>query len=849
MLFEENEIRAIYKSSLICEEDITDSDFEAHLREFSEKLGYVVDSFGCDDQSSFLFGEQMVCGLNDVPYICFFHAIRRYFSGYEPDNVFMEGVFSEWEASFCEALAMLFYSISLEGMENTAGEITLPTMEWIEKAALPAAYDGRLFRYMALRYPVYGRQIIEFVYLQIHHIEEVIESVTSEYDRIKSLFFTKDPGRIKKVSGSSSDRHNGGKSVHTVIFEDDSRIVYKPHHAVIDKAFQGWVDELARTAGEAPFMFPKILDCTGGSFYGFVQAAPLEKREDAAEYFRRAGFLMGAVYLLKGNDLHAENMIACGREPVIIDTETIIAPRGCMLTRIAEKYYFYSINSMTLFPAMLALPGFREGEFAGLCNVFHGTANLPVYDGESIAGNAYADEICTGFESAVRTVVSDIGHFQDTVTKLFEGCPMRMVIRATASYMRILTGLCAKEPQSDIKCYRRLLNRKLFNVNEMLTEEECSAILSEEQKAFDRLDVPFFEEILDIRLLGSFSDEWKGIDDALIKNETDRIRFSLALIRPDARADTKLGVCSSDYSIEKNAKRLAERLLPLLSGHIHSIGVAREQRKFIISDIPVTAAALLEGNLGTLIALGAYRHVFGSLPTLDSEIQKSVDTLLDRVGSAHAITARETGLADGTAGYILGCGMCYDMGILSEDEYIRTLEMAGSVSDDELCLRYGETGLLYGNCGVLYAVSKVPQRFITDKLLLLRSRVWSNISSRQEYRDYTQERLTDEVKADMLRVYHGGRPAAESLIPCGNNSLRFGNAGMLYNAAEYLSRNDDKEIRTAADRLCGFLSAQEHIVCGTAVPDNCIETGILHGMPGVLYSICRYLRPDIIPSL
>ena len=145
--------------------------------------------------------------------------------------------------------------------------------------------------------------------------------------------------------------------------------------------------------------------------------------------------------------------------------------------------------------------------------------------------------------------------------------------------------------------------------------------------------------------------------------------------------------------------------------------------------------------------------------------------------------------------------------------------------------------------------SKVPQRFLTDKLLLLRSRVWSNISSRQDHRDYTQGRLTDEVKADMLRVCHRGRPTVESMIPCGNNSLRFGNAGVLYNAAEYLSGNEDKEIRDAADRLCGFLSAQEHIVCGTVVPDNCIETGILHGMPGVLYSICRYLRPDMIPSL
>ncbi len=848
MLFSEKEIRDIFERSLLYTAPADGSTPEEGYSLFRERLSFITESFDCDDKAEFMFGKQGTCYLSTLPFFVFFNAVRVHFSGFCGDKLFLPAAFSEWGDSFCESLSQLFGSIALEELQDMVGELTTPSEEWISQKAMPAVRDGRLFHTMALRYPLYARQVTEFVFFQIHHIEEIISAMKVGLSEIGRIFQDGRPRMVRRICASASDRHNGGKTVHTVIFDDDSRVVYKPHSAATDNAFRGWVDHLAERSGERPFPSPDIIDTGYGTLHGFVRSEPLARHEDAAEYFRRAGFLTGAVYLLRGNDLHAENIIACGVDPVIVDTETVIAPRGCMVTRLMGEYYRYSVNSMALFHSTMPLPGLREGVFAGLCDIFNGSSNLPVYDGQPISCKDYADELCAGFEKAVRAATSDIKSSETMLISLFENCGIRMVLRPTQAYMRILTGLCCKEPQTDPAFYRRLMERKFFKPHKTFTEEECAVILDGEQAAFERLDVPYFEERLDKEMLMSLADDWKQTDDALIVQECKRIRFSLADIRPDAGSDIIAAVPDvGSVCIGDNARRLAARLIPFLDGMGHCISAAREQRRLMLSDTAMVAPSLLDGTFGVLISLKAYSLVFGTSDELEKSIKEAAEKLLDPAKSAPALTSQELGIADGTAGYIIGCGMCHEMGLQSDDEYAQALGFVGRIADDELRLRCGETGLIYGNCGIIYALAKVPAEFMTPQLSRLEELVWSCISSRQEYLSCSRDDIINAVSGELIRS--GDITSAEMLSPVGNNSLRYGNAGRLYKAAQSLCEKEDSGIRAAADRLCAYLVTQEHIVCGTDVPDKCVENGLLHGMPGVLYSICRYLRPDIIPGL
>ncbi|MCR5356366.1 MAG: DUF4135 domain-containing protein [Lachnospiraceae bacterium] len=849
MLFSENEFREIFERSLVTDADDDPKLRERKFKDCYDKLLKIYEGIGCDTEAEFMFGERKPCNPMELPFVFFFNAVRHHFSGLYEDGFFLPEAFSQWESSFYEALSQLFGSFALEEVRKLAGNETLPTMDWMNEKALPVIADGRLFYSMAHAYPIYARQVVIFTWLMIRHTEEVIDAVCNELKPAwPRLFGDKPFKKIRKICASASDRHNGGKSVHKIEFEDGSCLIYKPHHTAIDNAFYAWISWLAGEAGEHPFVTPVTVETKSGAFCEFVESYPLAERKEAADYFRRAGFLMGAIYLLKGNDLHCENIISRGSEPVIVDMETVISPPGCLLFRMAGGKRAYTVSAMSLFPLMLPLPGFREAGFAGLCQSLPWTSNLPTFEGNVITGNGYTQEICSGFEKALRTVLYNREQAVKTVVDLFENCPMRMVVRPTSSYMKILTGLSTKEPQSDPARYRELVERKLFYENELLSHEECVTLMQKEQKELDLLDIPFFEEVPDRESLYGLAEEWNVIDDSLIENEKMRIRFSLKGVRPDAGADSAVTEYGSDgKGLSESLACMADRLTKLFDLSIHCAAVSREQRYYILSDIPLMSPAVLEGNLGTLIALSSYKRIFGTTALVEKAIDKAVKILCDPVGSAAALTARELGLADGTAGYILGCLMCYRMETLTAEQLEKTLGYVGYIAKKELQLSYGETGTMYGNMGMLYAIGKIPEEFKTDDISLIYDRVLNCIRSKQEYRESTEEKIINAVRADMIHTASDITP--DLLIPCSNNSLRFGNAGRLYRAAEVLIAKEDQNLRKRADDLSRYLALQEHIAVGEEIPADCIETGLFHGMPGVLYSICRYLRPDIIPSL
>jgi len=848
----EQEIRTLYERSTPEE---TPEERAAAYPAFRRRLTEATAGFGRAGGAEFLFGEPARCNPVELSFLPFFQAIRVRFASFFDPVRFAPGAFAAWEGAFLESLAQLFGGIALEELERLAGPMTAPTANWMAESALPIVRGGDHFSHLAEKYPRLWRQVIEFTGRQADHLEEVLTALREDLQPAWRAFFGDAPlARVREVSASSSDRHNGGRSVHTVVFEDGRRVVYKPHSDSLSRAFRDWVDGLCRAAGEAPFRLPRSVRTREGAFCEFIAAAPLEREEDAAEYFRRAGFLAGAVFLLKGNDLHAENLIARGREPVIVDLETMIAPRGCLLDRISGGIGGYSVNSTALLPMMLGLPGFREAGFAGLCELYPGAANLPLFQGRPISGCDHPEAVIRGFDLALRTFLRRREEAKEWLRR-FEGRCTRMVIRPTYAYVRILMGLCAREPQADPARYRSLLARKLFLPNDLFSEEECAAVLREERRALDRLDVPLFSEAVTGRMLRSMAEEWDGIDGARIAEEEARIRFSLARVRPDAgaaepmEAPPPLPEDGIPAETAAGLGRMADRLIGLADLSGHSAVVTREQRQFLLSDIPMAACALLDGGLGVLVALGAYRRVFFSRPGLDREIRRAAKKLTDPVLSAMALIPREPGIADGTAGYLLGCRMCFEMGVLEADEFRGILAEVGKIADRERLLRYGSMDPLYGLPGMLYALERLPAAFWTPALERLRRAVREASGVRPAGGSPEEEALERRVRAEMIRPGAGAPGSAEDLRPVRNHSLRLGNSGKLYRAAGLLQQREDPEIRKRAGALCRLLAVQEQIVPGCGMPASCTETGLLHGLPGVLYSVCRYLRPDLVPEI
>jgi type 2 lantibiotic biosynthesis protein LanM len=132
--------------------------------------------------------------------------------------------------------------------------------------------------------------------------------------------------RVTRIEGDLSDPHNGGRSVLILRFEDGARLVYKPKDLRLDVA---WYDLIAGLNGaDAPVPL-KAVRALARDGYGWTEFVDHTGNADAAgceRFFRRAGALLALLHCFVSTDMHQENIIAAGDQPVPIDLETILQP-------------------------------------------------------------------------------------------------------------------------------------------------------------------------------------------------------------------------------------------------------------------------------------------------------------------------------------------------------------------------------------------------------------------------------------------------------------------------------------------------------------------------------------------
>jgi type 2 lantibiotic biosynthesis protein LanM len=133
-------------------------------------------------------------------------------------------------------------------------------------------------------------------------------------------------GELSTVSFGAGDSHQGGRSVVLVDLQDQ-RLIYKPRSLAIDSAIATFLDQLFGQVEAADrIRVPAVLQ---GDSYGWSEFIAHRYCDSAAElrtYYTRLGHWIALARLFGTTDLHAENLIACGPTPVVIDCETLFTP-------------------------------------------------------------------------------------------------------------------------------------------------------------------------------------------------------------------------------------------------------------------------------------------------------------------------------------------------------------------------------------------------------------------------------------------------------------------------------------------------------------------------------------------
>lgn len=135
------------------------------------------------------------------------------------------------------------------------------------------------------------------------------------------------PGELRQLSFGAGDSHRGGLSV-ALLRCDGGRLVYKPRSVAIDAALHGFVADLGADAAiVSSIRVPRVLDAGEHGWAEFIAHRHAADDEELGAFYRGIGDWLAIMRALGGSDLHAENLIAAGASPVVVDCETLFTPR------------------------------------------------------------------------------------------------------------------------------------------------------------------------------------------------------------------------------------------------------------------------------------------------------------------------------------------------------------------------------------------------------------------------------------------------------------------------------------------------------------------------------------------
>jgi len=279
-----------------------------------------------------------------------------------------------------------------------------------------------------------------------------------------------DPGPLVAVD-VRGDGHRHGRSVALLRFAGGARVAYKPRPVTIHARFNELVRWLETRTSGLRLRTLAVLDRGEYGWVEFAQHRPCADDDEVAEFYRRLGALLALLYALDGTDVHCENLVACGDQPVLVDLETLLHPTlpatGPAADDPAAAALASSVDRITLLPRLLVgehgaldvsglggdpdvrhpfdvvawqADGTDEMRLVRRPTRFTGAENRPVNGDGEVDPGAYVEVLLSGFRAGYDAIVA---HGADLLGPggLLARCAedrTRMVPRATRTYATLL---------------------------------------------------------------------------------------------------------------------------------------------------------------------------------------------------------------------------------------------------------------------------------------------------------------------------------------------------------------------------------------------------------------------------
>ncbi|MFS8103382.1 type 2 lantipeptide synthetase LanM family protein [Lentzea alba] len=314
------------------------------------------------------------------------------------------------------------------------------------------------------RYPVLAKLLAQACELAVSTHHELSSRFTRDRAEIVRIVFRGvDPGALTSIETGRGDPHQQGRTVAVLTFESGARLIYRPRPVGLHVRFVDQLEWLSKRTG-IELRSPRLVERDGYGWLEFVDQEPCADVAGVAEFYRRLGALLALLYAVDGTDMHYENLIACGDQPVLVDVETLFHPTLTPGSDPAALALARSVHRTALLPHVLlgdngvvdvSGVGGDQGVPSPLDVVdwadagtdrmrlvrrpleTPGAFNRPLLSGVPTEPADYQDSLLAGFRAGYDAILAH----RDELLRLVRACAseeVRFVARATRQYAVLL---------------------------------------------------------------------------------------------------------------------------------------------------------------------------------------------------------------------------------------------------------------------------------------------------------------------------------------------------------------------------------------------------------------------------
>jgi type 2 lantibiotic biosynthesis protein LanM len=323
------------------------------------------------------------------------------------------------------------------------------------------------------RHPLLARLLAQTCLRTADAVAELLTRFAADRAALRAGLLAGGQVELSELTLGAGDVHSGGRAVAVLGFADGRRLVYKPRPLGL---LARWGDLLRWFAQARPGLAPRPLSVLARDGYGWAEYVPARPCADQAGvelFYRRQGALLALLYALDATDMHCENLVACGDQPMLVDVETLFHPAFTALTRNgpdpAAAALTRSVARTALLPTLmlgehgaLDVSAFGGGNGepspvevphwtgAGTDDMrlahgplpYAGGANRPVLAGAEVDAGMYRQSLLSGFRAAYESLVDRRAELLAPGGALagFADEEIRLVMRPTQVYVTLLTA-------------------------------------------------------------------------------------------------------------------------------------------------------------------------------------------------------------------------------------------------------------------------------------------------------------------------------------------------------------------------------------------------------------------------